>query len=679
MLHFLGCDQKPPATPSWDNAGFVTHVPRDTEGFLSLQKPMKHWRHLQPMWNTFLSDPALQASWRKSPWGQIAGTITSSETLAPLGRAILEADSDEYIFILQRGAATPLAAALQMQRLFKSARLQNLFTPSPAENISSELPTKSHADSLEAAAFTDISVPLTPAMEEALKKIVKDISVPPFLVGIKLHAKDESLPKAFKTWAEALSDKFLREKFVLAPHGEFTRVRTQIAYLLPKGAAQRGRDALAATIGDPYTATDLLRTFISKPIVISFGEAFGYFFVMIGPDNASPVFAENFETSLAALPAMAPLASQSPSKIAALFYADALLVGLSVPPPPLQKYLDAALVTALEFAPAEHVESLSTSATTLQRQTDALFHPLVAAVSGTITREESGWNADVFGGPLPPRLAQENGRPLLEMNPDWALLWTEYWQDDYSGNLLQFAGNLSAFAAQWTTDLGPLILDPKKSAWIEKLLHVLQESSAHLAQIEPTSWDTAFDRRRALALAFDKATPTAGKSLWPRVALMAGIQDRKVLGENGAALASSLWHPTHTNSLPSGGISYEFSWPSEKPNEGLTVTLENQRWILGFPSSFTQTLGEAPTPLRGTDSLQRIYLTTVPWAALATTWADAIEADPSLAIYLPDFLPHNPQTLRTTAILLQEPYQLRYEARWEGKLLHRTIQLSPHP
>jgi len=677
ILFFVGCKKKPATPVSWENPGFESHVPQDAEGFISLRQPVQQWHHLQPTWSSLLADPTLRNAWHQSPWGQIVDALTSSNSLAPLTRAFLEADGEDYILVLQRGTAAQLASGLQVQRLFEAARWQNIFTPPIAEDTPSEITAKSDFNNPESAAFTEVKVPLSPAMEESLKKIVKEISVPPVLLGIKLRSGDKSVLEAFHKWSAGLPEKVSRDKFPLSAQGEFTRIHLQLADLLPQGSAKHGRDILAATIGDPYAATDLMRSLISKPIVLSFGEAFGYFLVMIGPNDSPPAFAESVETSLAALPTLAPLASRRGTDMVAMFYADSLVTGLTASPPPIKNYITAALEAVMEFAPAEKKEPLLTSGLALERQADDLFQPLVAPTCGVIAHDKSGWRADIFGELLAPRLAHENGTPLLDMSPNLALLWTEQWSDGYTGNLLQFTGDLSTFAMRWIDDLGPLILDSKKLAWAEQMTNILREPSARFAHLEPTSWDQAFDRRRAFVVATEGITPQT--AFFSTLAIAAGLQDRKALTANWDEVAPASWSVMHTNALTSGGVSYEFSSSLISSNLNLAITLENQRWVLGTSTNVTQTLGSAPTSSRGTKSVQRVQFSTVALATLVSTWADALETNTALSLSLPKFLPHEPQTWRTAAALLQKPYQFDYEARWEEKLLHRSVQLSPTP
>lgn len=681
ILLLPGCGRKTPATATWENAGFMKHAPADTEGFLALRQPVQRWRDIRPAWDALLSDPALRASWSQSAWGQVAEMLAASEPLSALGKTFAAIGDDEYFLALGRGTASRLASVQQVKHLFEAARLQNLFTPPLSEDVPPELAGESAPDANpELAAFTEVAVPLSPAMEAALQKFVQDFSIPPLLLGAKLRENSGPVPDFFKAWADGLPEKFPRKKFMLPPHGEFMRVRIQIAHLLPPGAAKRGRDALAATIGDPYAATNLLRALISKPVVITFGRAFGCFLVAVGPDDALPALTENVESSLAALPALAPIAPRTGDETAALFYADTLIIGLTASPPPVGKYLDAALESALEFAPAARIEPLRAAAASLRHQAEELFQPGVAAACGVITRKETGWSADMFGGPLAPRLARKNSRPLLEMNPAWALLWTEQWQDGYTGRLLRFAGELSVFAADWTADPGPLLLDPQKWGWIENLLSALKEPSARLADLEPSTWDDALDHNRAFVLALDGIMPPAvGNGLLPRAAVMAGLRDREILKKNWAPLSAGSWIPPHSTPLPDGGVCHEFPLPRGGPDLGLAVTLGNQRWILGSSGSFTQSLAAAPTSPRGTASIQRIQIETAPWAAFADAWAGALEADPSLSAFTPGFLPASPRTWRAASALLRERRQFRYEARWEGPLLHRTAEIAPAP
>ncbi len=694
LLIVPGCGPQKPSASDWKDAGFINHVTADAEGFLSLRRPAQRWGEILPAWTGLLSDPALRESWLKTPWGQIADAVVASPRSAALGKALAGAGDDEIFLVLGRGTASQLAAAQQVKRLFAAARLRNLFTPPPTEDIPPEPPAESDptADDLEAAAFTKVAVPLPPAMEAALQKFVTDASVPPILVGAKLPDGGGALPAFFESWANGLPEKFPREKFDLGPDGKFTRVRMPVSGLVPREAALRARNILAAQIGDPYTATRIVRALLLKTAVISFGQTRGCFVVSIASNDAPPALADNFEASLAATPAMAQVAPLLGPEAVAIFHADALIAGLAASPPPVNEYLDAALESALDFAPAARIEPLRSAAEPLRKQAAGLFQPRVAAASGVIRREQAAWRAEIFGGSLAPRLAKDNGRPLLEAPLGVALLWTEYWEEEYTGRLMQFAGGLSAFSAEWMASLGPVFLDPKHLPWADRLLGALQQPAARLAGIDPKSWDRAFDRNRALVIGLDGVMPgtpmlpsAAGKALLPRVAVAAGLRDRGTLDKNWQAIVAASsgsearpWPEPVSTALPGGGACHEYPVPLAGPDLGLAVTLENKHWVLGTSGQFTQALAAA-APGRSDGCIQAIHIETAPLSIFASAWADALEVEPSLASITWGLIPSNPETLRAAAALLHEPRRFHYEARWEGKTLHRVLELAPAP
>ena len=692
LLLAPGCGPEKPAADAWQNAGFVNYVAADAEGFLSLRQPSARWREIFPALAGVLADPSLRESWLGTPWGRIVAAVADSPQSAPLGAALADAGEDEVFVVLGRGTAARLAAVQQVKRLFGAARLRNLFTPPPPAEVPPEPPEEDVvADGdLAAAAFTEVDMPLPPAMEAALQKFVTEASVPPLIFGAKLRDGGGALPAFFKAWAEGLPEKCPREKFALGPHGEFVRVRVPVAHLVPRASALRARDILAAQIGDPYAATRIVRALLSKTAVISFGAARGYFLVATAPDDAPPALAENFGLSLAASPAMARVAPLLGPEVAALFYADPLIVALAASPPPVDEYLEAALESAAEFGPAERGAPLRESAATLRRQAAELFGPRVAAATGVVRREGSAWRAEIFGGSLAPRLAAANGAPLLDAPPGLALLWTERWADGYTGRLLQFAGGMSAFSADWMAGMGPLFLDPAHIPWAGRLLGALQPPAARLAGIAPESWDRAFDANRALAVGLDGVMPpppmlpaAARKALLPRVAVAAGLRDRAALDNNWQAIAAPpggdarAWPAPVSTPLPGGGVCHEYPVPLGGPDLAPAAVIENGRWLLGTSGSFAQALAAAPATSGSGGSIQAIRAETAPLASFAAAWADALAAEPSLASLTWGLLPANPGALRAAADLLREPRRFRYEARWEGKIVRRTLWLEP--
>ena len=694
LLTVPGCGPRKPVASEWKDAGFINHVPADAEGFLSLHRPAQRWGEISQAWGGLLSDAALRESWLKTPWGQIAVAALASPQQVALGETLTGAGQEEVFIVLGRGTASQLAAVQQVKRLFEAARLRNLFTPPPAEDIPPEPAADQDpaADDLEAAAFTEVTVPLPPVMEAALQKFVADSSVPPILVGAKIPEGGGGLPAFFESWAEGLPEKFPREKFAFGPEGGFTRVRIPVSGLVPREAALRARNILAAQIGDPYTATRIVRALLAKTAFISFGRARGYFLVSIASDEAPPALAENFEASLAASPAMTSVAPLLGPEGAALFYADALIVGLAASPPPVNEYLDAAIESAQDFAPEDRIGPLRAAADPIRKQAAELFKPRVVAASGIIQHGQTAWRAEVFGGSLAPRLAADNARPLLEAPQDLALLWTEHWQEGYAGRLMQFAGAFSAFSADWMASLGPVFLNPEHLPWTGRLLGALQQPAARLAGIDPGSWDRAFDRNMALAVGLDGVMPgspllpaAARKALLPRVAIAAGLRDRGTLEKNWQSIATASsgsagrpWPEPLSIASPGGGICYEYPLPLGGPDLGLSVTLENKRWVLGTSALFTQALAAAP-PAQGGGCIQAVRIETAALATFASAWADALEADPGLAPITWGLIPANPATLRAAAAILHEPRRFHYEARWEGKILRRVLELAPAP
>ncbi len=664
-----GCEKKP-STP-WKNAGFAEHIAADTEGYFSLRHPIGHLRDIRSTWETLLADPAFGASWRESSWGKAVEMIAGSEPLLALGKTFAAIGDDEYFLALGRGSGDRLASARQMRQLFEAARLRNFFTPPVAEDAPSELAKNAAATPSELAAFTEVAVPLSPDMEKALQKFVRDFSMPSILLGAKLRDNAEPSQNFLKMWADGLPEKFPREKFSLSPHGEFTRVRIQIAHLLPPGEAKRGRDALAAIIGDPYVATDLLRALISKPVVISFGRAFGYFLVSIGPDETFPALAENFESSLAALPMLAPLAAHTDDKTSVLFYADTLVTGLAAFRPPVGEYIDAAVESAQEFAPDDRVKSLRAAAASLRHQAEELFQPDVAATCGVITRREAGWSVDVFGGPLAPRLARENGYlPLTDSGQ--ALLWSERWQDGYTERLLHFVGELTAFASDWADGAGSLLLNPKKRIWLEEFLSTVNAPPIRLVDREPSIWNDAFDSDRTLVL--DAAAASS-----PHVAVMVGLRNRGALGKKWATLSKGVWEPFRSTS-PSDDVALHELFPPRPgaPDLNPTVAIGNRRWILSSSAALARFLVSTPPSSHKANGIQHIQIETPPLAAFANARADALEAESSLSAL--DWLPASPQAWRAASALLREGGRwIRCEARWEDDTLHRTITLTAAP
>lgn len=687
-----GCGPRRATEAQWQEGGFIRHVPADAEGFLSLRRAATRWSETAPAWSTLLSDPGVKESWLQTPWGRVIDAFVAAPQAAPLGEALAQAGEDEVFLVLGRGTASQLAAVQQVKRLFAAARLRNLFTPAApaAPPGAEETPVQDETASLEEAAFTEVAVPLPPAMEASLQKFVQNASVPPLLFGAKLPAEGAKLPSLLEAWVNGLPAQIPRDTFDFPPHGKFTRVRVPVALLIPRTAALRARDLLAAQIGDPYTATRIVRELLSKQAFVSFGTAHGYFLISANSSEAPPALAENFDASVAASPAMAHIAPLIAPETNALFYADALIVGLSASPPPVDEYLDAALESALEFAPATKLGPLRNAAAPLRKQAAELFRPRVTAASGIVRRNPGGWRAEMFGGSFAPRLATANAPPLMQPAPAPALLWTEHWEEGYTGRLVDFAAGFAKFTADWLETLGPVFLDEKSLARAEAIRSLAQKSILQPDKPDAAVWDPAFGRDRALAVSLDGVMPgppllpeASGQALLPRIAVASGLRDRAALTRIWDKInppnPGGRWRPPAPDetALPRGGVCYAYPLPLAGPDLGVAVTIANNRLILGTSSPFTQTLADAPAPEGNDTSIQAVRLQTAPVADFALAWAGALEKDPTLAKFTWGMMPSDPRTLRAAASVLQQPHTFRYEARWERKILHRVFEIAP--
>ncbi|MBE2180522.1 MAG: hypothetical protein IAE97_08630 [Chthoniobacterales bacterium] len=684
------CQRDPVQATRWDDTPSVRLAPADSEGFLVLRRAGPRWADIAPAWQGLLSDGALRNSWLRTPWGRILEAVLPAPESTDLGQVLSETAAEEAFVVLGPGTATQLSAVQQVKRLFEAARLRNLFTPPPAPGVPAD-DIESLPDNLEEAAFTEVIVPLPPAMEAALGHFVENAKVPPVLFGAKIP-DDSRLPALLAAWADNLPPQVPRDTFDLDGEGPFVRVHVLVANLVPKEAAMRARDLLGASIGDPYNATLMVRGLLAKTATISFGRARGYFLVSIGSPDGVPSLADAPENSLAETDDMQALAEFLGPEVAAIFHADALITGLAAAPPPVGEYLDAALESALEFAPARRIQPLRETAAKLRTQAWELFNPRVSAVTGIVRQDKGGWSAELFGGSLAPRLASENGRPLLGHNPALALLWTENWEEGYARKLLEFSGRLAAFSADWLDALGPDFLDSGPSTKAGAAFRALQGPAAQLSRVDPELWERALGNQVGLALDLSGVMPPppllpddAGKASLPRVAIAADVRNRGALaeiwqqmtaaGEDGPLID---WPPPSENTLPDGGTCYEYPLPLGGPDLGLAAAVRNDRWVLATSGPFAGTVISGPDAGRMQD-VQSVQLETPPFAAFASAWADALEADPGLAPWTGGFMPSDPHTLRACAELLQRPWRFRYDARWENDALRRTLELSPLP
>ena len=692
MAVAVGCGPQPRSEETWQKAGFARHVPADTEAFVSLRGPADRWAAVASAWAPLLADPGLRQVWLRSPAGRIAEPFWSAPALPSLWQATGPAFGEEFFVSFGPGTASQLAALQQIKRLFEAARVRNLFTPipdadlvPPEENDSAEeLP-----EDLASAAFTEVVVPLPPAMQEALENFVRNAAIPPIAIGMKLPPDDRRLPDLLEDWVAQLPEKIPRDKFIAGEHGEFTRVRLPVMSVVPREAAVRARDILGANIGDPYAATYIIRDLMAKTTTLCFGRARGYFLVTVGIDDPRDALAPGFAESLPAKGALDSVAPLLGPDNAPLVYADPLIVSLAAAPPPVGEYLDAALESALEFAPGEEIRALRSAAAPLREQAEALFHPRVAALSGVVREAEGLWKADLFGGSFAPRLALQNARPLLGADPDFAVLWTEHWEADYAVRVARFAAGVSSFAEKWLEVLGPVFLQDGERDRYGRILGLIS------SLLQPFGGDTAglleeaFDHDVALTIGLDGvmpqapfASPAAAKAALPKLAIGTGLRDREALGKLRAGLSEGHALPLFTpveSSSDSGATTYAYPVPMAGPDVAPAVTLDSRRWILATSLSFSAAVAAAPEAPRGDLSVQSIRVSTAPVAAFAGAWADALEEDGNLWSLTLGLLPSEPSMLRALAAVLRNPRHFTYEARWEKDLLHRELELKPVP
>ncbi len=532
-------------------------------------------------------------------------------------------------------------------------------------------------------------VPLPPAMQAALENFVRNAALPPIVAGVKLPPHDRRVPDFLEDWVGRLPAKIPRDKFLAGEHGEFTRVRLPVMSVVPREAAVRARDILAANIGDPYAATYIIRDLMAKTTTLCFGRAYGYFVVTVGMDDPRDALAANFTESLpakGALDRVAPLLG--PGK-AALVYADPLIVSLAAAPPPVGEYLDAALESALEFAPGEKIRPLREAAAPLRVQAQELFHPRVATLSGVVRETDGQWSAELFGGSFAPRLAPQNARPLLGADPRMAVVWTEHWEADYAARLARFAAGVSAFAEKWLDALGPVFLEDHARDRYGRFLGVVTAALRPLGGEAVTLLEKTFDKHVALAVGLDGVMPAApfvppaaAEALLPRVAVGAGLRGREALTELRNQMTADkilpLVTPVEMDSN-SDATTYAYPVPLAGPDIAPAVTVNSHRWILGTSPAFSSAVASMPEVPRADASVQSIHITTAPMADFASAWAEALEEDANVSALTFGLLPSEPSTLRALSALLQTPRRFSYRARWEDDVLHRVLELTPGP
>ena len=683
-----GCGRSPRSEATWRETGFVRHLSARTEACLVLHGSATWWPGLAAAGQPLLTDTK---QWSGTPAGRVLEAFLGAPQTAALTSAVLSSAGDEVCLAFGSGTAGQLAALQQVKRLFEAARIRNLFTPMPVSDLvppDTEAPAEELPEDLADAAFTEVMIPLPPAMQEALENFVRDAAIPPVLAAFKSPDADPPLAAFLREWVDGLPAAIPRDHVEISGHGTFARVRLPVASVVPREAAVRARDILAANIGDPYAATYIIRDLMAKTTMLCFGRVHGYFIVSVGSEDPLAGLAPEFAQSLPAAGALDRLAPVT-AGATALLYADPLIASLAAAPPPVGEYLDAALEAALEFAPANRIRSLRETAAPLRAQAAELFQPRIAALSGVVRREDDRWTAELFGGSFAPRLALANATPLLAADAEAALVWTEHWEADYAGRLASLAAGVAAFGDEWIEALGPVFLDDAARDRAGRLIAMLADLIAPFRDGGVETLERALDRHVALVLGLDGimpgppfTPPAAAKAVLPRLAVGAGLRNRDAL----AALREQIMKSPGSISIAppqtttEGSLTtFSYPIPLAGPDLAPAVTLGNGRWILGTSPSFTATVAAAPRPPRGQSSVQSIELRTAAFADFAMAWAAALEADAGLSSYTAGLLPSDPATLRAVAGILQTPRRFTYVAQWDGKTMHRRISLQPLP
>lgn len=636
-----------------------------------------------------MSDPGLHERWRDSAAGTLAAAFLAAPRTPALLEALPEAAEHEMFVLCGPGTGSQLASLQQVKRLFEAARLRNLFTPWPAGDATAEMefPLEGIPEDPSEAAFTEIIVPLPPAMQETLETFAREAAVPPLLIGMKIPP-DAALPRLLEEWAASLPEKIPRDHVDAAGKGAFTRVRLPVTMFVPSAVALRARDILAASIGDVYAATYLVRDLLSKVTVLGFGRLHGWFVISIGPASGFPELAASPESSLAAEPALRKLEPLLGENAEAILYADRLVVGLAAAPPPIPEYLDAAVESALEFAPAEKIQRLRAQAAPLREKAAELFRPRTSPLSGILQGSSDGWRAELFGGSSAPRLASGNAVPIIGCGTDVDVLWTENWEEGYAQRLAEFAGGLAAFAGDWIDALGPVFLDGKSRAAADAAMRVVGGSMGHLEQKAGALVGNSLGPQVALAVSLDGAMPpppmlpaAAGKAILPRIAAVAALRDREALARSWEKLTAvdpqKPWLPPAGTTESDGSVSYQYSLPSGGPDLGVAVTIAGNRWLLGNSRAYNEAISAAPAGDART--VQTIEFSTAAIATFAAAWSDALGADPSLAPLTAGLIPDDPRTLSAFAAVCKTPRRFRYEAKWDQGMIHRVLELAPAP
>lgn len=698
LFFAAGCDR--PKTPAgadpsagdpWASFPFVQKVPGDTEAFVAVRQPAKVWREIAAAGEPLLSDPGTVAWWQGTAPGRLVAAFLEGPRTPPLLEALGPAMEHEVFLACGPGTGSQLAALQQIKRLFDAARLRNLFTPLPTEDVppEEEVSLEELPEDLGSAAFTEVIVPLPPAMQETLEKFVREAALPPLLIGAKIP-EDSPLPALLQEWVDSLPEKIPRDRVEAGEHGQFTRVRLPVTMLVPSKVAVRARDLLATNIGDVYAATYIVRDLLSKVTTLGFGRMHGYFVVSIGSESGLPTLADDPAQSLAATAngqKLEPLLGEGDE---AVFYADRLVVSLAAAPPPVAEYLDAAVESALEFAPAETIEPLRRQSAPLRAQAEELFRPRTSAVGGLVRKTDDQWRAELFGGSFAPRLASGNAAPLIDPGAEVDILWTEHWEEGYAQRVLDFLAGLAAFAADWTKALGPVFLEPERQATVDAVLRLVGGPITHVKNNAGTLLQNALGPHVAMAVSFDGTMPSppllpaaAAEAILPRVALGAALRDREALARGWEELvggqAGASWPLPVSSTEPDGTVTYEYPLPLGGPDLGAAVTIEGPRWLLGNSRAFNLEVASLPAPAAGTTAVQTIEFSTAPLATLTATWAQAMERDPTMAGFTGGLLPQSPPSLAAMAEVLKIPRRFRYEARWEDDVLHRVLELTPAP
>ncbi len=675
---------EPPAEERWKPLGFINRVPATTEAYTAVYGlgPVLQEAAASAVGKTLLG--ALTADSPVAGWSELLRNHPGAARWLTL---LSEAGAEEVFVALAPGATAQLEAMQALQRRLDAAGLDAALTSLGNREEGGGAP------------------PVMPDAAAAWQAWIEGAQVPPVLFGAKAAAHRAQIDAAMAELEQSLPEGVEKDRTTLEGVGEFRRLRSNVATLLPAPARVALRDKFTRDLGDIAAAARLMAALEEKQVTLCHGWLGDYFVMSVGQDSRALAFSPDFSGSLAATPDLARLLPFLGQGVFSLSHALPALVAAAANPPPIAEYVAVLLKAARASGPAERLAGLEQQAAELQKEWEQLLVPPAGSLTSITSRDAGGWTTEIFGGSLEPRLAESPAELPVAGPPGTAFVWGEVLRPGYTARLYDAAGRTAAWATDLLQSVGPAYLTPEASMQINGMLGSLAPLVQEAFGTMRSLWTEALGDQAVMWVSLGgdvPATPflppaVAGPGKLPELAWSVPVRDRAALTQAWQSLQGLLPKvapllPAAAGGLAAGlpapmeqtfpaGTSFFYALPFVGPSLTPNVTFNaKDRWILATSLPYAQRLAAPDPAAKPVPRVQVVALEGAPLWDFADAWLATMAAAPDF------FNPEDPAaaaaqaaTGRALVAGLRSITSFRYETWVEEGLPRRTARLSTTP